>query len=154
MDSSFNIRVYGVLVENGKVLISDEVYDGRRMTKFPGGGLELGEGIGPCLVREWMEELQTEIEVGEILYINPFLLYGTFFPDKEILAIYFNVKRLSPIGLPISGKPYDFPDDAHDAESFRWVPLQELKPEEFTYITDQEAAKCIIAKAENFIHNT
>ena len=41
----FNIRVYGILINDKKqVLVSDEFIRGGYYTKFPGGGLELGEG--------------------------------------------------------------------------------------------------------------
>jgi 8-oxo-dGTP diphosphatase len=41
----FTIRVYGILLNTNKqVLVSDEHIRGNYYTKFPGGGLELGEG--------------------------------------------------------------------------------------------------------------
>ena len=41
----FTIRVYGLLLHGGAVLVADELIKGRRITKFPGGGLEYGEGL-------------------------------------------------------------------------------------------------------------
>jgi hypothetical protein len=49
---SFTIRVYGLLIHNGFMLVSDELIRGHRITKFPGGGLEFGEGTKDCLIRE------------------------------------------------------------------------------------------------------
>ncbi|MFN5439619.1 MAG: NUDIX hydrolase, partial [Bacteroidota bacterium] len=41
----FNIRVYGILIsDDNQVLVSDEFIRGNYYTKFPGGGLEFGEG--------------------------------------------------------------------------------------------------------------
>ena len=52
--SRFNIRVYGIWIdEDDKVLLSDEFFRDTYMTKFPGGGLELGEGTIDGLKREW-----------------------------------------------------------------------------------------------------
>ena len=49
----FNIRVYGLLInEQKQVLVSDELIRGSYITKFPGGGLEFGEGTRNCLQRE------------------------------------------------------------------------------------------------------
>src|SRR5690554_6836668 len=56
MDGTFNIRVYGLCVREGYILLSDEVFQGIEMTKFPGGGLEYGEGTVACLYREFEEE--------------------------------------------------------------------------------------------------
>ncbi|NBQ56567.1 MAG: NUDIX domain-containing protein [Verrucomicrobia bacterium] len=59
--NSFTIRVYGLLLnKNNEVLISDEHRDGLSFTKFPGGGLEFGEGIGSALIREYREEMEFE----------------------------------------------------------------------------------------------
>ena len=50
---AFTIRVYGIMLDDEKgVLITDEFENGKRFSKFPGGGLELGEGIRDCLLRE------------------------------------------------------------------------------------------------------
>ena len=54
----FNIRVYGILINDKKqVLVSDEFIRGSYYTKFPGGGLEFGEGTRDCLKREFKEEM-------------------------------------------------------------------------------------------------
>ena len=41
----FNVRVYGLLInDQNQILISDEQEYGMQFSKFPGGGLEYGEG--------------------------------------------------------------------------------------------------------------
>ena len=58
MTKRFNIRVYGIVVnDRNELLVSDELVKGMQFTKFPGGGLEWGEGTQDCLVREFREEL-------------------------------------------------------------------------------------------------
>ena len=47
----FNIRVYGFLIDEGCILVTDEFRLGIFMTKFPGGGLIYGEGMIDCLKR-------------------------------------------------------------------------------------------------------
>ena len=60
----FNVRVYGLLInERNEILLSDEQEHGFRFVKFPGGGLECGEGLIDGLKREFMEECFAEIEV-------------------------------------------------------------------------------------------
>ena len=69
----FNVRVYGLLInECNEVLISDEQEYGMRFTKFPGGGLELGEGLTDGLKREFVEECQVEVEVLSHFYTTDF----------------------------------------------------------------------------------
>ena len=65
----FNIRVYGILLnEKQELLVSDEFIRGAYITKFPGGGLEFGEGTRDCLAREFMEEMGLRVEIGEAYY--------------------------------------------------------------------------------------
>ena len=81
--SHFNIRVYGILInDHKKVLVSDEYIRGNYYTKFPGGGLEFGEGTRDCLVREFKEEMDLAVEVGEHLYTTDFFpAFG--FPSRS-----------------------------------------------------------------------
>ncbi|GAJ02545.1 unnamed protein product, partial [marine sediment metagenome] len=49
----FVVRVYGLIINDKKeVLLTDEYQLGMKMTKFPGGGLEFGEGPVDCIKRE------------------------------------------------------------------------------------------------------
>lgn len=67
------IRVYGIYInEREEVLLSDEFIYGREVTKFPGGGLEFGEGTRECLEREMMEETGHRFEVLDHLYTTDF----------------------------------------------------------------------------------
>ena len=52
----FSVRVYGIYVKDKRyVLVSDEFIGKRFLTKFPGGGVEFGEGTIEALKREWQE---------------------------------------------------------------------------------------------------
>ena len=67
--SRYIIRVYAIIMnENNELLISDEYQLNMRMTKFPGGGLEFGEGTIDCMKREAIEEFGQEIEILEHYY--------------------------------------------------------------------------------------
>ncbi|HEX3384761.1 MAG TPA: NUDIX domain-containing protein, partial [Mucilaginibacter sp.] len=60
----FNVRVYGLLInDNDQILISDEQEYGMQFSKFPGGGLEFGEGLIDGLKREFVEECNVEVEI-------------------------------------------------------------------------------------------
>ena len=81
----FNIRVYGIVItEARQVLVSDEFIRGAYITKFPGGGLELGEGTRDCLKREMKEEMNLEVEIGDHLYTTDYFQMSAFNPSHQI----------------------------------------------------------------------
>lgn len=107
--SEFNIRIYGILRdENNRVLVSDEYIRGMLITKFPGGGLEFGEGTRDCLSREFLEELNLKVEVGNHIYTTDFFQMSAFNSKYQIISIYYEVKALEPIMAPLREKPFDF----------------------------------------------
>src|SRR5205814_1485749 len=98
----FNIRVYGILINDKKqVLVSDEYIRGNYYTKFPGGGLEFGEGTRDCLKREFKEEMNLEVEVGDHIYTTDFYQMSAFNSLHQIISIYYYAKALEPITVPL-----------------------------------------------------
>ncbi len=135
--SRFNVRVYGLYIERGRLLVTDEIRMGLKMTKLPGGGVQYGEGLAQALKREWQEELGIDIEVGEIFYVNPFLQVSAFNPQEEVIGLYFWVKPLQPLDVPFREKPLDFDSDDNDQQVFRWIAIQHLQGADFTFPIDQ-----------------
>ena len=87
--SHFNLRVYGLLTFNDKVVTVHEKLDKHEFTKFPGGGLEYGEGLEECLIREFEEEMDLEIQVNELFYVNEFFQQSAFKKEDQLIAFYF-----------------------------------------------------------------
>lgn len=122
MLKKFNIRVYGLLIENDKILVADEIIKGKPYTKFPGGGLELGEGTINCIVREFMEETGMDVKVIGHFYTTDFFQQSAFNPVDQIISIYYKVARVGELKpnhvLPVN--------DKEELLSLRWLPLSEL----------------------------
>lgn len=87
----FNIRVYGIWVHEGMVLLNEELIYGKKIIKFPGGGLDWGEGTIDCLRREWKEELGLDIEVLSHCYTTDFFQPSAF-DDSQVISIYYRVR--------------------------------------------------------------
>jgi 8-oxo-dGTP diphosphatase len=105
----FNIRVYGILFNAQKqVLLSDELIRGSYITKFPGGGLEFGEGTRDCLQREFIEEMNLRVNVGEHIYTTDFYQRSAFNPEHQIISIYYFANALEEIKAPLRNRPFDF----------------------------------------------
>ncbi len=127
----FNIRVYGILItEDQQVLVSDEFIKGNYYTKFPGGGMEFGEGTRECLEREFMEEMNLKVKVGEHLYTTDFFQISAFNPAHQIVSIYYWVHALEEIKVPLREKQFDFDEEqmavyhaSGETETFRMIPI-------------------------------
>jgi 8-oxo-dGTP diphosphatase len=141
---NFNVRVYGLLInDNDEILISDEQEYGMRFTKFPGGGLEYGEGLIDGLKREFVEECDAEVEVISHFYTTDFFIKSAF-NDSQIISIYYIVKNISELNLNIKTKVFDFDGEGDVLQAFRWVKLSELDPEEITFPIDRHVAALLI----------
>ncbi|HVS96293.1 MAG TPA: NUDIX domain-containing protein [Puia sp.] len=148
----FSLRVYGVLIgEDKQVLVSDEYIRGGYYTKFPGGGLEFGEGTRDCLRREFKEEMDLEVRVGDHLYTTDFFQMSAFNPQQQIVSVYYFVHALEPIKVPLRTKPFDFDEhqlkvyaQSKQAETFRFIPRPAFSEESVTLPIDKVVARLIL----------
>jgi 8-oxo-dGTP diphosphatase len=151
---AFNLRVYGILInEKKQVLVSDEFIRGNYYTKFPGGGLELGEGTRDCLKREFKEEMDLAIEVGDHLYTTDFYQVSAFNPAHQIISIYYTATALEPIKVPLRNKPFDFDEEQlriyeqrNEIETFRFISWNDFSDETVTLPIDKIVAKLVKEK--------
>jgi 8-oxo-dGTP diphosphatase len=138
---SYNIRVYGLWVENHHVLVADEVYKGMHMTKFPGGGHQPGESLPDCLIREFKEEMQIVPQVLEHFYTTDFYIASAFSASQQLLSIYYRVK------LPVNVDKFTTQSRLNELnegeQSFRWCALSNLSEDTFTFPIDKKVALMI-----------
>jgi 8-oxo-dGTP pyrophosphatase MutT (NUDIX family) len=135
----FNVRVYGLaLSPDNKVLLTDEFRLGMLMTKFPGGGLEPGEGTIGCLRRECREELGSEIEIIRHYYTTDFFQITRLIdPPQQLISIYYLININDKSAFKTTSRRFDFvPVDG--AQAFRWVPLANLSIDELTFPIDKK----------------
>ena len=145
----FNLRVYGILFGKDKsVLVADEFIRGNYYTKFPGGGLEFGEGTRDCLKREFKEELDLDVRITDHIYTTDFFQMSAFTPDQQIISIYYFAEALEPIKAPLRNKPFDFDEKQMDiykktgeTETFRFINWKDFSEEMITLPIDKIVAK-------------
>lgn len=130
----FNVRVYGLLIKDDAVLVSDELVENSWVTKFPGGGLEFGEGSIDCLKREFREELEIDIVVDSHYYTTDFYVKSAF-DESQIISIYYRVNALNDSDLPVLPK---FPH-----QNFRWIKLNVLCNDNMTLVIDKHVAQML-----------
>lgn len=142
----FNIRVYGLIInETNEVLLSDEYRMNMKMTKFPGGGLQFGEGTHDCLKREALEEFGQEIEITAHFYTTDFFQKALFYEDHQLISIYYLAAFNQPPKFKISDKPFDF-EMKDGNQSFRWKAIKNLHPEHLSFPIDKKTAELLRKK--------
>ena len=147
----FNLRVYGILInEKKQVLVSDEFIRGSYYTKFPGGGLEFGEGTRDCLKREFMEEMNLEVKVTDHIYTTDFFQMSAFTPDQQIISIYYFAEPLAGITVPLRLKPFDFDErqmsvyeKTGETETFRFIDWHDFSKKSVTLPIDKVVAEIV-----------
>jgi len=108
VEENIRIRVSGLFVENGKVLLVKHQKYGKEYYLLPGGGQDSGETAVDALKREWKEELDLSITVGELLFS------GESVPKKDlnrrhVLQMVFKVTSTSgKINLVPDGPLVDY----------------------------------------------
>ena len=146
------IRVYGIVItDDSKIVLSDEYIRGGYYTKFPGGGLEVGEGTRDCLQRELMEEMQLKASIGNHIYTTDFYQRSAFNHAHQILSIYYFAYPEEPFKINFKETPFDFlpaqvADPMGTAESFRLISLEDLSEEMVTLPIDKIVVRMITNK--------
>lgn len=152
----FNVRVYGILLnDRGQYLVSDEYVRGKYITKFCGGGLEFGEGTIDCLKREFMEEMRLPVDVTGHIYTTDFFQISAFNPGHQIISIYYRVRPLAEISVPLRNKPFQFDEDqmntysrTGETETFRFIDKHDFSADSLTLPIDKYVANLLRAEHE------
>jgi mutator protein MutT len=142
MTNQYNLRVYGIIINsNNEVLVSDERRYGVSMTKFPGGGLNWGEGHKETLVREIKEEMNLDAEIGEFFYVNDFFQPSAYREEDQLFSFYYRVSKIDFDAIPISNHSYPLTEEG---EKFRWVSISDLNEDMFTFPIDKKVGSLLI----------
>lgn len=143
---TFTLRVYGFLINNNKeVLVSDERELGLEFSKFPGGGLEYGEGLLEGLKREFSEECGVSIEILYHIHTTDFFVKSAF-NDSQVVGVYYLVRNKGPLQGRFSGKRFDFEDGKDLDQVFRWVPVDQLQAQDLTFEMDRAAWRAFLSE--------
>lgn len=114
----FRIALYGVLIENNKVLLTTTKVPSGTITNFPGGGLELGETPIEAVVREFDEETGLKVSVENLIFCSQKFQQNPEYPDEQLMHIYYRVRR--------TGGELLTKGNNDDVLNVGWVSLEEL----------------------------
>lgn len=134
----FNVRVYGIVInDSNEILVAHEVRNGFEMTKLPGGGLEWGEGLIDGLKREFIEELNWEIEIESLFYLTDYFQVSSLDANDQVLSVYYKVKFVrerDSVHKPNAGEFIEF----------EWINLKSIDPKSFTFPIDRKVIQQLI----------
>lgn len=132
------LRVYGLLIHDGHVLVSDELIKGQRITKFPGGGLEFGEGLKDCLIREIREEIGVEAFDPVHFYTTDFFQQSSFHSTPmQVVSVYYTFRVADPAAIPVIEVPFTGITGPGDQEVFRWLRIDGGREDDLTLPIDR-----------------
>ncbi|MEO5362568.1 MAG: NUDIX domain-containing protein [Magnetococcus sp. DMHC-8] len=105
------VRPSGVVVQDRHLLVMCYRYGVRDRFNLPGGNLEVGEELTVCLMREFAEELDLEIQVGDLLFCAE-----TVLGERHVLHPVFQI-------VATSGSPCLNPAQTR-ATQVLWLPVE------------------------------
>ena len=134
--SRFNIRVYALIIFKNNILLSRELIQNKLIYKFPGGGVELGEGFVDALQREAKEEMGQHLNHITHFYTTDFFQRSSFDSSEQLISIYFKAslsKHLNNrLKIPVKDQPV-----------FEWKRLVDLNEEDLHFPIDKKVLNMI-----------
>ena len=127
---SFNLRVYALIIERDSILVSRELIGGKYLYKFPGGGLQYGEGLIEGLQRESMEEMSQNLKNIKHFYTTDFFQQSQFDSKDQLIAIYYKAKLTLKINNKLKVPIKDFP-------VFEWKKITDFSDKELHFPIDK-----------------
>jgi ADP-ribose pyrophosphatase YjhB (NUDIX family) len=116
------VRVTGVIIEHGKILLLDQHANESRHWSLPGGAVQEGETLQAALVREMHEETGLHIRVADLLYVCDY-----FAKSSHVVHITFVCERIGGIlGMIKHGM------DSAPIRGVEFVPIFDLQARGFS----------------------
>ena len=129
--SRFNIRVYALIIFKNNILLSRELIQNKLIYKFPGGGVELGEGFVDALQREAKEEMGQHLN-----HITDFFQRSSFDSSEQLISVYFKASLSQHLNnklkIPVKDQPV-----------FEWKTLVDLNEEDLHFPIDKKVLNMI-----------
>ena len=120
-DLSFRPSVYGVLIEQGKILLSKQWSKGY---DFPGGGVVIDETVEQALVREFWEETGLTVKVGRLVECKSSFFVLPFGKRAvNSILLYYTVKKT---GGRLTAEHLD-EDEKQYTEKAEWLDVSKVK---------------------------
>ncbi|WP_127492681.1 NUDIX hydrolase [Paenibacillus glycanilyticus] len=127
MSSLLQVRVTGILVEEGRLLLVKQKVSDSRAWSLPGGRVEQGETLEQAIIRELEEETGLTTRIIKLLYLCDK-------PDASLVHITFLLERAGgQLRMPTN----EF--DHNPISDLAFIPVSELTEHGFSALFQQLA---------------
>lgn len=147
----FSYRVAGILIYNDKILL--QKIDDDTAYAIPGGHVNLGETNEEALIREFKEEINSDIKVNDLMWMGEL-----FFPwgEKQChqICIYYNIYLNQNTNIPFDGVFYGkekLKEKAFELK-FSWVNIKDIENIDLYPIQAQKYILEGMNKTEHFVY--
>lgn len=137
-----------MLNDHNELLVAEEFHFDMFMRKFPGGGLQFGEGPEDALKRELKEELDIDVQIGRHLHTTDIFVQSAFNADHQVIGIYYDVA--APPGLEARFRDVDKNNWKNGDVTFSWRSLDEIQSADLTFPVDIRALEVFLALRRGF----
>ena len=114
-----------IIIQGDKVLLTKNQDNDGYFYLFPGGGQEHGETLQQALIRECMEEVGQQVEIGELLHVREYIgknhEYASDDFDVHQVEYYF----ISKIVNETKGNIEPTNPDSHQV-GIEWIAINDL----------------------------
>ena len=145
-EGRFNVRVYMIVTRDNAhggqdVLVSYERLPLGGVMKFPGGGLEWGEGTTACLRREALEELGQPIDVDRLVHVSRRAHISSFDSNQQVLAVHYAARLTGEVMFEDDGEMEDVygKNVPMMHQRLGWRDVKSIEPAHFRFASDREA---------------
>jgi 8-oxo-dGTP pyrophosphatase MutT (NUDIX family) len=135
LPSRFRVGAYGLLVEDGRVLITRTRTRTSILQNFPGGALELGEGALEALRREFLEETGLRVRPGQLAHATESFFRSRDYPENQLVKLYWLVTR--------EGGEFRPEGNGDDVVGCFFAPLATLEEDVGLTASDREAVSAM-----------
>jgi ADP-ribose pyrophosphatase YjhB (NUDIX family) len=110
------IRVAGLLVHEGRMLMVEQGHGEERYWLLPGGGVQFGETLADAVRREFAEEISLRVGVNKLLAIVESISPDPVAYPKHVVHLVFEVSA-----------PHDVSPEPNDVKVLRVAFLDEMQ---------------------------
>jgi len=116
MADKVGIRSATIVLKDDRVLLVKSQYDESMFYLFPGGGMEFGETIEECAIRETAEETGVAVKIKGLFHVNEYIYRDDW--NKRSVSFFF-IAEQTGVASPKT-------DDDGKIKKVEWVSIENL----------------------------